>query len=101
MIVPSLALALAIIGWPIVDLAWTSTQEVSRFGRMMGFAGWENYANVFADPLFWSSLWRTGIWTVCVVLGTLLISFESHQGKLRLYQSGMNANHFDPKGIQV
>jgi multiple sugar transport system permease protein len=74
MIVPSLLLAVAIIGWPIIDLAFTSTQEVSRFGRLTGFAGAENFANVFADPLFWSSLWRTAIWTVCVVVGTLAIS---------------------------
>lgn len=74
MIVPSLLLAVAIIGYPILDLAWTSTQEVSRFGRLLGFAGWENFAKVFADPLFWESLWRTGIWTFCVVVGTLLIS---------------------------
>jgi multiple sugar transport system permease protein len=72
--VPSLLLAVAIIGWPIIDLAFTSTQEVSRFGRLTGFAGAENFANVFADPLFWSSLWRTAIWTVCVVVGTLAIS---------------------------
>jgi multiple sugar transport system permease protein len=75
MIVPSLVLAVAIIGWPIIDLAFTSTQEVSRFGRLTGFAGTENFAAVFADPLFWSSLWRTAIWTVCVVVGTLAISF--------------------------
>jgi multiple sugar transport system permease protein len=75
MIVPSLLLAVALIGWPIIDLAYTSTQEVSRFGRLTGFAGWQNFANVFADPLFWSSLWRTGIWTVGVVVGTLAISF--------------------------
>jgi multiple sugar transport system permease protein len=74
MIVPSLLLAVAIIGWPIIDLAFTSTQEVSRFGRLTGFAGAENFTNVFADPLFWSSLWRTAIWTVCVVVGTLAIS---------------------------
>jgi multiple sugar transport system permease protein len=74
MIVPSLLLAVAIIGWPIIDLAFTSTQEVSRFGRLTGFAGWDNFAAVFEDPLFWSSLWRTGIWTVCVVVGTLAIS---------------------------
>lgn len=74
MIVPSLLLAVAIIGYPILDLAWTSSQEVSRFGKLTGFAGWENFAEVFADPLFWSSLWRTGIWTLCVVVGTLAIS---------------------------
>ena len=74
MIVPSLVVAMAIIGYPIFDLAWTSTQEVSRFGKLTGFVGWENFAEVFADPLFWASLWRTAIWTVCVVLGTLAIS---------------------------
>lgn len=74
MIIPSLVLAFLIIGYPILDLAWTSAQEVSRFGKLMGFAGWSNFADVFADPLFWSSLWRTGIWTFCVVGGTLILS---------------------------
>lgn len=74
MILPSLVLAVAIIGYPILDLAWTSTQEVSRFGQLRGFVGWENFAEVFADPLFWESLWRTGIWTFAVVIGTLAVS---------------------------
>lgn len=74
MIVPSLLLAVLIIGYPILDLAWTSSQEVSRFGKLMGFVGWDNFAEVFADPLFWESLTRTGVWTLAVVTGTLLIS---------------------------
>ncbi|MBC7739392.1 MAG: sugar ABC transporter permease, partial [Candidatus Saccharibacteria bacterium] len=74
MIVPSMLLAVLIIGYPILDLAWTSTQDVSRFGKLMGFVGWDNFADVFGDPLFWSSLERTGIWTLCVVVGTLALS---------------------------
>lgn len=74
MIVPSLLLAVTIIGYPILDLAWTSTQEVSRFGLLRGFTGWSNYAEVFGDPLFWDSLGRTGIWTFTVVGGTLILS---------------------------
>ena len=74
MILPGLALAVAIIGYPIFDLAWTSMQDVSRFGKLTGFKGGENYDEVFADPLFRESLWRTGIWTVAVVGGTLAIS---------------------------
>lgn len=74
MILPGLVLAIAIIGYPIIDLAWTSMQDVSRFGKLTGFNGGANFAEVFADPLFWGSLWRTGIWTVAVVGGTLAIS---------------------------
>ena len=74
MILPSLLLAVLIIGYPILDLAWTSSQEVSRFGKLVGFIGWGNFTEVFGDPLFWESLTRTGIWTLAVVAGTLLIS---------------------------
>ncbi len=74
MILPSLILAMFVIGYPIVDLAFTSMQEVSRFGQLRGFIGFDNYAEVFSDPLFYSSLWRTLIWTVAVVGGTLVIS---------------------------
>ncbi|WP_373049834.1 carbohydrate ABC transporter permease, partial [Thalassovita aquimarina] len=63
-----------IIGYPVLDLANTSLQEVSRFGQLRGFTGFDNFAEVFADPLFWESLNRTVIWTVTVVGGTLIIS---------------------------
>lgn len=74
MIMPGLMLALFIIGYPIIDLGYTSVQEVSRFGKILGFAGTDNFMEVFADPLFWGSLQRTVIWTVAVVTGTLALS---------------------------
>lgn len=74
MILPGLLLAIFIIGYPVLDLANTSLQEVSRFGQLRGFTGFDNFSEVFSDPLFYGSLYRTVIWTVCVVLGTLIIS---------------------------
>jgi multiple sugar transport system permease protein len=74
MILPSLALALFVIGYPIADLVRTSLHEVNRFGQLRDFAGLANFAAVFADPLFLASLWRTLIWTAGVVVGTILIS---------------------------
>src|SRR6056297_497757 len=74
MILPGLAMALFIIGYPIIDLASTSLREVSRFGQIRGFVGLDNFIEVFEDPLFYGSLWRTLIWTVAVVCGTLAIS---------------------------
>lgn len=74
MILPSLALALFIIGYPLIDLIHTSLSEVNRFGQLRGFAGLANFEDVLEDPLFWGSLWRTLVWTVGVVAGTILIS---------------------------
>jgi multiple sugar transport system permease protein len=71
---PSLLLALFIIGYPVVDLIQTATHEVSRFGQLRDFIGGAHFAGLFADPLFWESLWRTLIWTVGVVLGTIAIA---------------------------
>ncbi len=62
------------IGYPVYDLVQTSLHDVNRFGQLRGFVGTEHFATLFADPLFWSSLVRTLIWTVGVVLGTILVS---------------------------
>jgi multiple sugar transport system permease protein len=74
MIGPSLLLTLFIIGYPVYDLINASIHEVNRFGQLRGFIGLENFAKLFADPLFWGSLGRTLIWTAGVVLGTIAIS---------------------------
>jgi multiple sugar transport system permease protein len=74
LILPSLALTVLVIGYPVADLAWTSFQEVSRFGQLRGFAGAANFTALLADPLFLSSLRNTLIWTAAVVLGTIAVS---------------------------
>ena len=74
MIFPSLALAFFIIGYPLWDLVSTSVHEVNRFGQVLGFTGAENYAQLLDDPLFMASLWRTLVWTVAVVIGSLALS---------------------------
>ena len=74
MILPSLALALFIIGYPIWDLLRASTHAVNRFGMLRDFVGLANFTQLFADPLFIGALWRTLIWTAGVVLGTILLS---------------------------
>lgn len=74
MLVPSMALALWIIGYPILDLVRMSVSSVNCFGQVGGFVGALNFGKLFADPLFWASFWRTIIWTVVVTTGTTLIS---------------------------
>ena len=74
MIAPSLALAFFIIGYPLYDLLNTSLHEVNRVGQLKDFAGLAHFRELARDPLFWGSFWRTLVWTVGVVGGTILIS---------------------------
>ena len=74
MLAPSLMLVIWIIGYPVADLMRMSVHAVNRFGQVGNFVGALNFSKVFADPLFWASFWHTVIWTVCVTVGTILIS---------------------------
>jgi len=74
MILPSVALAIWIIGYPIWDVTHTSLHDVNRFGQVRDFAGIANFAELWADPIAIASFWRTLVWTVTVVGGTILVS---------------------------
>ncbi|RWL39441.1 MAG: sugar ABC transporter permease [Mesorhizobium sp.] len=71
---PSLLLAAVVIFWPVWDLVQISTHDVNRFGQLREFSGLANFTELFADPDFVAALWRTGLWTVLVVGGALLLS---------------------------
>jgi multiple sugar transport system permease protein len=74
MILPSIALALWIIGYPIWDVTWTSVHEVNRFGQLKGFVGLANFQDLLDDEIFRASFWRTLVWTGGVVGGTILLA---------------------------
>jgi multiple sugar transport system permease protein len=74
LILPSLVLTFWIIGYPVYDVANTSVHVVNRFGQVRDLAGGANFAKLFADPLFLACLWRTLLWTLFVVGGTVLLS---------------------------
>ena len=74
LLLPGLLLTIIIIGYPAVDLLWLSLHSVSRFGRILSMNDLGNYRDLFLDPLFIASIWRTLIWTVTVVGGTMVIS---------------------------
>ncbi|MBZ9849207.1 sugar ABC transporter permease [Mesorhizobium sp. CA14] len=71
---PSLFLAAMVIFWPVWDLIQISTHDVNRFGQLREFSGLANFSALAADPDFIAALWRTGLWTVLVVGGALLLS---------------------------
>ena len=77
MLLPSLGLAIWIIGYPLVDLVRMSVHAVNRFGQVGHFVGGLNFSGLLGDPLFWASFRRTVLWTVSITLGTILISLPT------------------------
>jgi multiple sugar transport system permease protein len=73
-ILPSIALSLTIIGYPIFEVIRMAFNDVNRFGKIKGFEGFGNFLTVFSDPIFVQSSWQTLIWTVSVVGGTVLVA---------------------------
>src|SRR5690349_10376170 len=71
---PSLFLAAVVIFWPVWDLIQISMHDVNRFGQLRDFNDFANFSALINDPDFIAALWRTGLWTVLVVGGALLLS---------------------------
>lgn len=73
LIAPGFFLAAFIILWPLYELGTIAMSDVNRFGQIRGFAGLDNFSSVFRDPEFLGALARTGIWTLGIVFGAILI----------------------------
>jgi len=74
LILPSFLLAALVILWPLLEIAQLATHDVNRFGIMKDFSGLDSFRTLLSDPDFYAALWRTLLWTVAVVGGTLLVS---------------------------
>lgn len=74
LILPSFLLAAFIILWPLKEIVNLALHDVNRFGLLRAFSGLTNFRVLFADPDFLAALWRTLVWTVAVVGGTLVVS---------------------------
>ena len=87
-------LAALIVVWPLVQLSIIATGDVNRFGQVRGFAGFENFGAVFSDPDFLAAPWRTLVWTVSIVGGTILavLSGGAHP-RPRLLRTGPRTSH--------
>lgn len=58
--------------WPLISTLRLSLQSTDLFGRAAGFAGAQNYAEMFSDPNFGRTLFTTVIFTVLSVAGKIV-----------------------------
>ncbi len=74
-IAPSIILMAIFIIVPIGFVFRMAFSEVSRAGRIKGFAGFENFQEVLTDPKFTIVLQNTVVWTILVVCLSTLLGF--------------------------
>ncbi len=74
LILPAFLLAALIILWPLATITNISLHEVNRFGQLRGFSGLAHFVDLWRDPYFLATVWRTLVWTPGVDGGTLLLS---------------------------
>jgi N,N'-diacetylchitobiose transport system permease protein len=76
LLLPTLIVLAAIVGWPLIQLIITSFQEFGRaqvFGAAPEWVWFENYVNVLTDPVFWQVVGRTILFAAACVITTMVL----------------------------
>ena len=74
-IAPSIILMSIFIIVPIFSVFRMAFSEVSKTGRIRGFAGFENFIDVINNPEFGRVLQNTIVWTILVVVLSTVLGF--------------------------
>ena len=86
LILPQLALTAVFFLWPAAQAIWLSTRREDAFGTTTAFVGLENFADLFADPLYLASMERTALFCVAVTvlaMGVALVLAVFADGEIR------------------
>ena len=59
LVAPQLLLTAVFFLWPAGEAIWSSAQRPDAFGLRSQFVGWENFTDLFEDPLYRDTIVRT------------------------------------------
>jgi multiple sugar transport system permease protein len=76
---PAIILIAVVVLWPVIVMIESSFQQIGGEGFVAGFNGIQNYLQLFGEPAFVGVLLRTILWTVGVVVVTMLLSLALAQ----------------------
>ena len=68
LVAPQLLLTAVFFLWPAGQAVWSSTQRQDAFGLRSTFVGFENFSDLFSDPLYLDSIVRTGGFCLAVAV---------------------------------
>lgn len=72
-LIPSTILIFGMLSYPLSTVLFYSFQERNLLEPTGTWIGFENYAHIIKDPLFWQALWVDIIWTAGAVVLSALI----------------------------
>jgi|TARA_B110000503_G_scaffold45028_1_gene73515 multiple sugar transport system permease protein len=76
---PALALIIAVVVWPAIELIKISLTKITSAGALEGFNGLENYRMLFENPDLGAIVMRTLVWVGSVVSITVILSMPLAQ----------------------
>jgi len=76
LISPALITFFTVVFIPVLNAILISFQRYDlRRPKAIGFVGLENYINIFQDPLFFQSIWKTFLWVIFGVGFQFILGF--------------------------
>jgi len=90
---PAILTVSAVLAFPVLYGIWESLYRAPELGLDEEYVGLQNYTEMFVDPAFWNSLYRTAIFVLGnLVVGTVLglfFAFALYQaaGRLRFMRA--------------
>ncbi|QKV18526.1 carbohydrate ABC transporter permease [Oricola thermophila] len=90
-LLPGMAMFLVYVIWPIFESFWLSFYDWDGLGEKV-WLGWGNYAELFDDDAFYTSLWNNVLWLVLYLLAVpaglaIAIFLNQNVFGIRLYKS--------------
>jgi sn-glycerol 3-phosphate transport system permease protein len=86
LVLPQLLITIVFFLVPAGEAIWSSLTRTDPFGLSSVFVGMENFSDLFSDPLYVDSIWRTigFVLAVCVLsMGTALLLAVMAEGVVR------------------
>ncbi len=74
LVAPQLAIVLVFFFWPAGQAIWFSFLRQDAFGIRTQFVGLENFADLFADPLYLTVVWNTVVFSASVAALSLAVA---------------------------
>ncbi len=74
LVLPQLAITLVFFIWPASQALWQSMLREDAWGLAQEFIGFENFADLFADPLFLESFRITFVFSIAVATISMVLS---------------------------